>query len=141
MRRTALALVAACLLAACQKREGDAIVVAKEYIAAAASPAPSEAAPAAETAENDEAPREMRDDEVTADGYVMKRELRGTAHDPRALTDEQWRVTVRTVSDGRTFVVPAPQAQFEKVKEGDRVRVRYRTGKHTGTVWSAELVP
>lgn len=139
MRRTALALTTLCLLAACQKREGDAIVVAKEYIAAAASPAPNEP-PTTEATAGDESIREMRDDEIAVDGVVMKPGVRGTSHDPRAVQDEQWRVTVRTVADGRTLVVQAQQTQFEQLKEGERVRVRYRAGKYTGTAWNAEIV-
>ena len=88
------------------------------------------------------APEELRpigDDEITADGYVMKPEVRGTSHDPRALKDEQWLVTVRMIYDGRTFNVQAQQGQFDKLKEGDRVQVRYRLGKYTETVWGAEI--
>ena len=43
------------------------------------------------------------------------------------------------IDDGRTFNVQADQGQFDKLKEGDRVRVRYRIGKYTKTVWSAEI--
>ena len=78
-------------------------------------------------------------DEITLDGYVMKREARGTSRDPRALKDEQWLVKVRMIDDGRTFNVQADQRQFDKLKEGDRVQVRYRIGKYTKTVWSAEI--
>jgi len=69
----------------------------------------------------------------------MKPEVRGTSHDPRALKDEQWLVKVRTIDDGRTFNVQAEQGQFDKLKEGDRVQVRYRIGKYTKTVWDAEI--
>ena len=140
MRRVALALTAILLFGGCQQREGDAIVLSKEYIAAAASPAPNGTVPAAEGTPADEALREMRADEIAVDGYVMKAVDRGTNRDPRALKDEQWRVTVRTVADGRTLIVQAQQAQFNRLKEGDHVRVRYRSGKYTGTAWSAEIV-
>jgi hypothetical protein len=40
---------------------------------------------------------------------------------------------------GRTLNVQADQGQFDKLKEGDRVRVRYRLGKYTKTVWDAEI--
>jgi hypothetical protein len=43
------------------------------------------------------------------------------------------------VYDGRTFNVQAEQGQFDKIKEGDLVRVRYRLGKYTKTVWGAEI--
>jgi hypothetical protein len=43
------------------------------------------------------------------------------------------------IADARTFNVPAEQKQFDKLKEGDRVKVRYRVGKYTNTVWSAEI--
>ena len=81
----------------------------------------------------------MADDEVEIDGYVMKPEARGTSRDPRAWKDEQWLVKVRMISDARTFNIPAEQAQFNKLKEGDRVKVKYRVGKYTNTVWAAEI--
>jgi hypothetical protein len=69
----------------------------------------------------------------------MKPEVRGTRRDPRALKDEQWLVKVRMINDGRTFNVQADQGQFDKLKEGDRVKVRYRLGKYTKTIWDAEI--
>ena len=41
--------------------------------------------------------------------------------------------------NGRTFQVPAEQAKWEKLRENDQVKVKYRTGKYTGTVWAAEI--
>ncbi len=81
----------------------------------------------------------MAGDEIAVDGYVMKAEARGTSRDPRALKHEQWIVKVRMLDDGRTFQVPADPAKWEKLRENDRVKVRYRTGKYTGTVWAAEI--
>jgi hypothetical protein len=116
----------------CEKKSGDAVVLAKEYIAAAL---PIAETPNAESARTlDEQPRPIADDEVTVDGYVMKPEARGTSRDLRALKAEQWLVKVRMIDDGRTFNVQAEQAQFDKLKEGDRVKVRYRIGKYTKTV-------
>jgi hypothetical protein len=69
----------------------------------------------------------------------MKPQVRGTSRDPRALKDEQWRVKVRMIYDGRTFNVQAEQGQFDKLKEGDRVQVRYLLGKYTKTVCGAEI--
>ncbi len=70
---------------------------------------------------------------------MMKPEVRGTSHDPRALKDEQWVVKIRMISNGRTFNAQADRSQFDKLKEGGRVRVRYRIGKYTKTVWDAEV--
>ncbi|HEY4271063.1 MAG TPA: hypothetical protein VGM65_03590 [Candidatus Udaeobacter sp.] len=81
----------------------------------------------------------MADDEIEVDGHVMKPEVRGTSRDPRASKDEQWLVEVRMLDNGRTFQVPADQAQWKKLRENDQVKVRYRTGKYTGTVWAAEI--
>jgi hypothetical protein len=86
-----------------------------------------------------EQPCPIGDDEITVDGHVMKPDVRGTSHDPRALQDEQWLVKVRMIDDGRTFNVQADEGQFDKLKAGDRVRVRYRIGKYTKTVWGAEI--
>jgi hypothetical protein len=121
----------------CEKNSGEAVVLAKEQIDAAL--------PTAETpkAQSEPSPnagiRPMADDEIAVDGYVMKSEARGTSHDSRALQHEQWIVKVRMLDNGRTFQVPADQAKWEKLRENDRVIVRYRTGKYTGSVWAAEI--
>jgi len=121
----------------CEKQSGEAVVLAKEHIDAALpiaerSKVESEPGPTAEV-------RPMANDEIAVDGYVMKPEARGTSRDPRALQHEQWIVKVRMLDNGRTFQVPADQAKWEKLRENDRVKVRYRTGKYTGTVWAAEI--
>jgi len=121
----------------CEKESGDAVVLAKEHIAAALPIAETSNAQSAPTP--DEQPRPIADDEITVDGYVMKPEARGTSRDPRALKAEQWLVKVRTIDGGRTFNVQSEQAQFDKLKEGDRVKVRYRIGKYTKTVWGSEI--
>jgi hypothetical protein len=121
----------------CEKNSGEAVVLAKEHIAAAL---PTEETPKAQSGPSpDEQLRPMADDEIAVDGYVMKPGARGTSRDPRALRHEQWIVKVRMVDNGRTFQVPADQARWEKLRENDRVKVRYRTGKYTGTVWAAEF--
>jgi hypothetical protein len=81
----------------------------------------------------------MADDEIAVDGYVMKPELRGTSRDPRALKEEQWLVKVRMLDNGRIFQVPADRAKWEQLRVNDRIKIRYRTGKYTGTVWAAEI--
>ena len=81
----------------------------------------------------------MADDEIAVDGYVMKPEMRGTSRDPRALKDEQRLVKVRMLDDGRRIQVHADRAQWEKLRENDRVKVKYRVGKYTGTVWYSEI--
>lgn len=141
--RFVLGLVAIFWLSGCEKQSGEAVVLAKEHIAAAlpiseTSPAGPAMSPN-EISTSAEQPRPIGDDEITVDGYVMKPEVRGTSHDPRALKDEQWLVKVRMIHDGRTFNVQTEQGQFDKLKEGDRVRVSYRLGKYTKTVWDAEI--
>jgi hypothetical protein len=121
----------------CEKKRGEAVVLAKEHIDAAL---PTAETPNAKSATTPEAEiRPMADDEIAVNGYVMKPEVRGTSRDPRASKDEQWIVKVRMLDDGRTFQVPADQAQWKKLRENDRVKVRYRRGKYTGTVWAAEI--
>src|SRR5215510_2994173 len=133
-------VVAAFLITAvtgCEKNGGEAVVLAKEHIDAAL---PTAETPNAQSATSSPAKlRPMADDEIAIDGYVMKPEARGTSRDPRALQHEQWLVKVRMLDNGRTFQVPADQAKWEKLHENDRVKVRYRTGKYTGTVWAAEI--
>ena len=70
---------------------------------------------------------------------MMKPEVRGTSLDPRAFKDDQWLVKLRMSYDGRTSNVQADKGQFDKLKEGDRVQVRYRLGKYTKTVWGAQI--
>ena len=121
----------------CQKNSGQAVVLSKEHIDAgpATTGTPSGQSEPAPTAEI----RPMADDEIAVEGYVMKPEVRGTSRDPRAMEHEQWLVKVRMLDNGRTFQVPADRAQWEKLRENDRVKVKYRTGKYTGTVWAAEI--
>ena len=137
--------VRACLVAAllmigatgCEKKSGEAVLLAKEHIDAAL---PTAETPNAQSVPSpNEQLRPMRDDETAVDGYMMKPEERGTSRDPRALSHEQWLVKVRMLDNGRTFQVPADQAKWEKLRENDRIKVRYRTGKYTGTVWAAEI--
>ena len=133
-------VVAAFLIIAvtgCEKNSGQAVVLAKEHLDAAL---PTAETPNAQTARSpDEQLRPMADDEITVDGYVMKPEMRGTGRDPRALKHEQWIVKVRMLDNGRTIQVHADQAKWEKLRENDRVKVSYRTGKYTGTVWAAKI--
>lgn len=111
-------------------------MLAKEHIDAA----PIKETPSAQPATTPEPElRPISDDEIAVDGHVMKREVRGTSRDPRALKDEQWLVKVRMVDNGRTFQVPAERGRWEKLRENDRIKVRYHTGKYTGTVWAAEI--
>jgi hypothetical protein len=84
-------------------------------------------------------PRELAEDEMVVDTYVMKKEARGTSRDPRATTDEQWIVRVQMVADLQRIKVQTDKAHWDKVKVGDRINVSYRQGKYTGTVWSAEI--
>ena len=134
-RIVALSLMS--FLCGCEKRSGEALVLAKEHIDAAL---PIAETPNSQSASSpDEHLRSVAADEITVDGYVMKPELRGTSRDPRALKHEQWLVTVRMLADGRTIHVHADQARWQKLRESDRVKVTYRMGKYTGTVWDAEI--
>jgi len=145
------------LFTGCSKESGDAMVVEKEYIAAGeelGTPTPAPATSAAEqsataaasppeSAETVEyaTAKPLAEDEIAIGNYVMKKNVRGTSKDPRAHPGlEQWRINVQMVAGGRSFMVQAKQAQYERLKVGDRVKVRYRKGKYTDTVWSAEIV-
>ena len=39
----------------------------------------------------------------------------------------------------RRFNIPTDRAHYDKVKIGDRINVKYREGKYTGTVWGAKI--
>ena len=81
----------------------------------------------------------MQEDEIEVDGYVMKKEVRGTGKDPRARDHERWIVRVEMIADLRRIDVQTDQPHWEKVKVGDRIKVTYRQGKYTGTVWDADI--
>jgi len=141
LRTSALSYVVAAFLiislTGCDKKSGEAVVLAKEHIDAAL---PTTETPATESTPGPDAEiRPMADDEIAVDGYVMKAEARGTSRDPRAFKHERWLVKVRMLDNGREFQVPADQAKWERLRENDRVKVRYRTGKYTGTVWATEI--
>src|SRR5437870_13755737 len=87
-------------LIGCEKKNGDAIVIGKDYVAA------------------------------VKQGEEIK--------DDRATNQEQWIVKVRMRDNGRTIEVRADRTQWEKLRESDQVKVKYRVGKYTGTVWDAE---
>ncbi|HWM26752.1 MAG TPA: hypothetical protein VNP98_18185 [Chthoniobacterales bacterium] len=136
-------------VAGCSKKSGLAVVLEKEHIAAReipVSPSPRQSAsPSAPTPEpadvvyEETELRELGEDEVAVDTYVMKKADRGTSRDPRAWDHEQWIVGVQFVQGGRRFNVHTDRSRWEKLKIGDRVNVSYREGKYTGTVWSAEI--
>lgn len=128
----------------CDRKHSEAVVLEKEHIAmreptptptaVTAVPTPAESA----TPEAGPEPREMAPDEIAVDGVVMKEEMRGTSRDPRASDHEQWNIRVRTL-EGRIFNVPTDEARFTKLQAGDRVRVAFKVGRYTGTIWSADF--
>jgi hypothetical protein len=145
-------LIASVSFTGCWKKSGQAVVLEKEHIAAAEpTPTPAPAAaqsasphsptptPGERSAEEEVPLRELAEDEIAVDTYVMKKDVRGTSRDPRAMRDEQWIVSVQMVEDLRRFNVHTDRSHFEKIKVGDRIKVSYRQGKYTGTVWSAEI--
>ena len=143
----AAAVFAAAIGGGCTRNVGDAIVLEKEHIDAA-EPSPTPAAVAIESTANpnpnasptDETyQEELAPDEVAVDSYVMKKNVRGTGKDPRAQTHEQWLIRVEMVKDLLRFTIHSDRAHFLKVKKGDRVRVSYKQGDYTGTVWSARI--
>ena len=148
MRRIALAILIAASVAGCSKKAGEAIVLEKEHIDAAeplpsVTPSPNatnQATPGPTAGDDAPVERELAADEIVVDTFVMKKEVRGTKKDPRAFTDEQWRVKVQMLEGGRQFVVRTDRARYEKVKPGDRIKVRYKEGNYTGTVWDSEIV-
>ena len=150
------ALSAALAVAACTRNVGDAVVLEKEHIAAAEpSPTPTptpgtslirkeegvnvDQPLASESPVTEEVATELAPDEIAVDSYVMKKDVRGTGRDPRAMTDEQWLIKVEMVGDRSHFTIHSDRAHFLKLKPGDRVRVSYKQGKYTGTIWSAQI--
>ena len=145
-------MVASVSVTGCWKKSGQAVVLDKEHIAAveitptpaptveqSASPKVSTPAPSEVASQEEEQPRELAEDEIAVDTYVMKKDVRGTSRDPRAMRDEQWIVRVQMIDDLRRIKVQTDQSHFDKVKVGGRIKVSYCQGKYTGTVWSAEI--
>jgi len=76
---------------------------------------------------------------VVGKDYVAALKQGEEVKDERATNHEQWIVEVRMVGNGRTIQVRADPAQWKKLRENDRVKVTYRAGKYTGTVWDADI--
>ena len=143
-----IALLVGLSFSACDKKRSEAVVLAKEHIdVAEARPSPT-AAPRSEEAKEkpadpeanaEEVVREMAPDEIAVDGFVMKKEVRGTGKDPRANSDEQWRIKVQIADARQSHTILSDRAHYDKVKVGDRIRVRYRQGQFTGRVWTADI--
>ena len=131
-------LLVALTLFGCSKKRSAATVISKEHIDIAEarpspSPDPATTEPQLTTAE------EMKADEIEVDGYVMKKQVRGTSKDPRATKDEQWRITVRIEDIGLSKLIQSDRAHYDKLKVGDHIRVAYYKGNYTGTVWAADI--
>ena len=81
------------------------------------SPAPS---PPAET----KIPSvEMKPDEIEVDGYVTKKDVRGTSKDPRATKEEQWRITVQIEDIGLRKMIQSDHGHYDKLKVADKIKV------------------
>ena len=76
---------------------------------------------------------------VIGKNYVAAVKQGEEIKDERATNHEQWIVKARMLDNGRTIEVHADRAQWEKLHENDRIKVTYRVGKYTGTVWDAEI--
>jgi hypothetical protein len=71
--------------------------------------------------------------------YVAAAKQGEEIKDERATNNEQWIVKVRMLDNGRKIQVHADRAQWETLRENDQVKVTYRVGKYTGTVWDADI--
>ncbi len=83
--------------------------------------------------------RKSGDAVVIRKNYVAAVKQGEEIKDERATNHEQWIVKTRMLDNGRMIEVHVDQAQWEKLRENDRVKVTYRVGKYTGTVWDAEI--
>jgi hypothetical protein len=147
----ALVLFVAAGFGGCDKKRSEAIVIDKEHIDAAEivpspSPEPSvetpkespDKSPSPDEPDYQEAPP-LAPDEVVVSGRVVKKEVLGTSKDPRATKDEQWRVTVDIPAAKQSHTIQTDRAHYDRVKVGDRIKVRYRVGQFTGVVWYADI--
>jgi hypothetical protein len=76
---------------------------------------------------------------VIGKDYVAVAKQGEELNDERATNHEQWIVKVRMLDNSRTIQLRADRRQWETLRENDRVKVAYRTGKYTGTIWDAEI--
>ena len=76
---------------------------------------------------------------VVGKDYVAAMKQGEEVKDERATNYEQWIVEVRMLDNSRAISVLADRGQWERLRENDRVKVAYRTGKYTGTIWDAEI--
>jgi hypothetical protein len=115
----------------CTTKRGEAVVLEKEHIDAAA-PKPSIPPEKSKDPTKKEEPevREMTEEEVAASDALMKK-VRGTSKDPR--------IEAQMVSNGRRLTIQTDRAHYEKIKVGDRIKVRFSEGNYTGTAWSADI--
>lgn len=143
-----IVLVAGLAFSGCSKKRSQAIVTDKEHIDVAESKPSPTATPSmkdvkdrpADTPAGEEVTlREMAPDEVAVDGFVMKKEVQGTSKDPRAKSEEQWRIKVQIVENGQSQTIHTDRAHYDKLKVGDRIKIAYYQGKYTGTVWAADI--
>jgi len=142
-----IVLVAGLAFSGCSKKRSQAIVTDKEHIDVAESKPSPTATPSiddvkdrpAETPQVEGTLREMAPDEIAVGGIVMKKEVWGTSKDPRAKDEEQWRIEVQIVDNGRWQTLLTDRAHYDKLKVGDRIKIAYYQGKYTGTVWAAEI--
>jgi hypothetical protein len=138
--KAGLVLFGALTFCGCDQKKSEAIVSAKEHIdVAEVKPSPTPVA--ASDAAKEKAPeyREMAPDEIDVDGFVMKKEVRGTSKDPRAKSEEQWRVKVDITNARQSCTILTDRARYDRLKIGDRIKVRYRQGQFTGKVWFADI--
>lgn len=115
--------------AGCEKKSGEAVVLGKEFV------------PALKIVET---PKDGQAEQPAADKPTAAKDDKAIGQEqelpnPRAAQRDQWIVDVRMISDGRQIGVRVDRPQWEKLKAGDRVKVTYRQGKYTGTVWDAEI--
>jgi hypothetical protein len=76
---------------------------------------------------------------VIGKDYVAAMKQGEEIKDERATNHEQWIVKVRMLDNSRTIPVRADRGQWEKFRKNDGVKVAYRSGKYTGTIWDAEI--
>jgi len=76
---------------------------------------------------------------VVGKDYVAAMKQGEEVKDERATNHDQWIVEVRMRDNGRTMQVRADRVQWEKLRENDQVKVTYRKGKYTGTVWDTDI--
>ena len=75
---------------------------------------------------------------VTGKERIPAAPATGVVQDERQVSHERWLIEV-TMENGRRASVDVEKRQWDALKVGNRVRMRFSEGEYSHTIWSADL--